>query len=207
MILFLKHIAIEGPETLGRFLEGKGFDIKILELQDGDSLPQNLDDVEAVVSLGGPMNVYEEDKHPFLKQENVFLKKVLEKEIPFIGLCLGSQLLAKACGAKVRESPKKEIGFFSVQLTPEGKKDPLFAGLSENLDVYQWHEDMWELPSEATLLASSGACPHQAFRVGANAYGLQFHVEITDVSIKEWAQAYFPPDDSSCEKQKSNQSK
>jgi GMP synthase-like glutamine amidotransferase len=202
MILFIKHIGIEGPETLGTFFEEQGFRTKTVELQDGDSLPGNTDGLDAVISLGGPMNVYEEKKYPFLRDENIFLKEVIAEKVPFIGICLGSQLLAKAGDAKVKKSPEKEIGFFSVQLTENGKTDPLLEGVKEEIDVFQWHEDMSELPLEATLLASSGNCPHQAFRIGPVAYGLQFHVEITQSAIGEWSDAYWDMKDSLRVKQK-----
>ncbi len=196
MILFLKHIDIEGPETFSQFFEGNGFGVEIIELQDGDSLPKNFNGIEAVISLGGPMNVYEEDKYSFLAPENEFLKQIIAQEIPFIGICLGSQLLAKACEARIGSSPEKEIGFYPVQLTSEGKQDPLFEGIAESVDMFHWHEDMFELPPGATLLASSQGCPHQAFKIGPNAYGLQFHMEVTESTIQKWADAYFSPDDS-----------
>ncbi|MBP9853860.1 MAG: type 1 glutamine amidotransferase [Candidatus Omnitrophica bacterium] len=201
MILFIKHIDIEGPETIGRFFQDKGYDISIVNLQDGDELPSNLNDIQAVVCLGGPMNVYEEDLYPFLKKENIFIQKVLQNEIPYLGICLGAQLLAKASGSRVTKSPQREVGFFPVKLTEQGVSDPLFSNLNSSLDVYQWHEDMAELSDERRLLAASTGCPTQAFKVGSNAYGLQFHIEITDKSIKEWSDSYFN-DPKVCEREK-----
>ncbi len=139
--------------------------------------------------MGGAMNVYEEDNYPFLKAENIFIKKVLEKEIPYIGICLGSQLLAKACGAAVMKAPVKEIGWFDVALTLEAAHDPLFQGLAGPLEVFQWHEDTFTIPDGGVLLATSAACKNQAFRYGKNAYGLQFHVEITPDMIWSWVKA------------------
>ncbi len=195
MILIIKHIEIEGPETIGQFFADEGFEIKVLDLHKGDSLPKAFDHVDALISLGGPMNVYEEKKYPFLKEETAFIQQVLERGIPFLGICLGSQLLAKAAKATVGSSPEKEIGFAPVQLTAAGKKDPLFEGVKGQFDVFQWHEDMFEVPASGTLLASSTVCPHQAFRVGPCAYGVQFHIEITDKSIREWSDAYFKAGD------------
>lgn len=195
MILFIKHIEIEGPETLAPFFKNKGFSLKTIDLSQGDCLSQDFSQFEAVICLGGPMNVYEEEKFPFLRKENDFIKRILEADIPFLGICLGSQLLAKACNAKITKSPNKEIGFSKITLTQEGKRDPLFKGLGSEIEVFQWHEDTFAIPQEAQLLATSEECPHQVFRVGRCAYGLQFHIEITDKSIHDWTQAYFKKDD------------
>ena len=190
MILILKHIDIEGPGTFGNFLIKRDESFRIIELGAGEKLPSDLKPIKAVVVLGGPMNVDEEDKYPFLKSENEFIKNALKKNIPYLGICLGSQLLAKAAGAKVVKSPVKEIGWYKVQLTDKGKKDPFLKGFKESEMIFHWHEDMFQIPKGAELLATGTGCPHQAVRVGKNAYGIQFHVEITDVSIKEWCEEY-----------------
>jgi len=194
MFLIIKHINIEGPGTLGDFLKVQGEPFRIVELGAGGNLPADPSAYKAVIVLGGPMNVDEEDKYPFLKPENEFIQKVLKEEIPYLGICLGSQLLAKAAGARVVRSPVKEIGWYQVQLTTEGKKDPLFNGFKENEPVYQWHGDMFQIPANGRLLAKAQGCPHQALKVGTNAYGLQFHVEVTDRSIKEWCDEYISAD-------------
>ncbi|MDP8266860.1 MAG: type 1 glutamine amidotransferase [Candidatus Aceula meridiana] len=195
MIVFLKQIAIEGPGTMGDFFKNAGFKTRIIDLEAGESLPASLEDIESVVVLGGPMNVYEEQKHPFLADENLFIQKVIEAEIPFMGICLGSQLLAKACDAKVTKAPEKEVGFYDVALTEEGTCDPLFKGLEPNLKVFQWHEDAFNIPKQARHLAQSERCHHQAFRVGKNAYGLQFHVEVKRDIIESWIKEYWKIED------------
>jgi len=194
MILFIKNIDIEGPDTLGPYFEQQGYRTHVIDLSAGGVLPSTLEGVEAVIVLGGPMNVYEEDRFPYLREEDRFIRKVLQEDIPYLGICLGSQLLAKAAGARVGKSPSREIGFDAVRLTDAGRADPLFAGLPEQFDVFQWHEDMFDVPDRGILLSSSSLCPHQAVRVGENAYGLQFHVEITDKSIREWSDRYFQHD-------------
>jgi GMP synthase-like glutamine amidotransferase len=194
MILIIKHIDIEGPGTLGDFLLKKGEPFRVVELNAGEKFSKDLKGIKAVVVLGGPMNVYEEDKYPFLKEENVFIQRILKAEIPYFGICLGSQLLAKAAGARVVRSPVKEIGWYKIALTPDGKNDPFFQGFQEDEDIYHWHGDMFEIPQDGALLASGTGCPHQAFRVGKNAYGIQFHVEVTDRSIKEWCDEYSSTD-------------
>lgn len=194
MIIIIKHIDIEGPGTLGDFLDERKMAYRIIELGSGEELPSDLSTISAVVVLGGPMNVDEEGKHSFLAKENIFIQKVLEARIPYLGICLGSQLLAKAAGAKVVKSPVKEIGWYRIALTDQGKADPLFKGFCESEAVYHWHGDMFEIPSNGSLLATAPGCPHQALKVGSNAYGVQFHVEVTDKSIKEWCDEYSATD-------------
>jgi len=190
MILIIKHIDIEGPGTLGDFLKEQGEAFCIVELGAGEPVPADPSVFKAVIVLGGPMNVDEENIYPFLKPENDFIQKVLRSDIPYLGLCLGSQLLAKAAGARVVKSPVKEIGWYQIQLTDTGKKDPLFVGFNESDPIYHWHGDMFQIPVNGKLLATARGCPHQALKVGNNAYGLQFHVEVTDKSIKEWCDEY-----------------
>jgi len=189
MILIIKHINIEGPGTLGEFLRETKRKTKIVELNNNGILP-SLDECEAVISLGGPMNVYEEEKYPFLKDEHNFLCEAVEREIPILGICLGAQLLAKACQAKVNKAKHKEIGWYDVELSSDGRRDPLFAGLPEQLNVFQWHEDTFDIPAGAVRLAESSAHLNQAFRFGKNAYGLQFHIEVTPPIIESWIKAY-----------------
>ena len=189
MILIIKHIEIEGPGTLGEFLKETARKTKIVELDKGDTLP-SVDEYEAIISLGGPMNVYEEAKYPFLKEEDKLIKKALREEIPVLGICLGAQILAKACGAKVRKADKKEVGWFKVNLTDACKRDPLFENMPAEFEVFQWHEDTFAIPKGALHLAESQTCLNQAFRFGRNAYGLQFHVEVTPEMIESWIRAY-----------------
>jgi len=186
MILFIKHIDIEGPETIGEFFQRNGFASTVIDLSRGDCLPRDLNSLDAVVCLGGPMNVDEEEKYPFLKPENEFIKEIIHQEIPYLGICLGSQLLAKASGARVTKAPVEEIGWYKVQLTPQGKADPLFQGLPERFEVFQWHGDTFEIPEGGVHLAESPICTNQAFRYGSNIYGLQFHIEVTPEMILEW---------------------
>jgi len=141
------------------------------------------------------MNVYEEEKYPFLRVEDRFLKQVIQEEVPFLGVCLGSQLLAKSCGARVCKSPLKEVGWFQVGLEPTAEEDPLFEGLGPSLDVFQWHEDTFDIPAGGVLLAKGRDCPHQAFRIGRFAYGIQFHIEVTEGIIAQWCQSYFKSED------------
>jgi GMP synthase-like glutamine amidotransferase len=186
IILIVKHIAQEGPGLIGQFFRDDGWELRTIELGNGEKLPDSLHDVSAVIILGGPMNVDEEDIYPFLEEEEKLIRKALIEEIPMLGICLGAQLIAKTCSAAVTKASEKEIGWYHVTLTEEGQEDLLFRGLPKNIPVFQWHEDTFELPANGVLLAQSKKCRNQAFRIGDNVYGLQFHIEVTDDMIEEW---------------------
>ncbi|MCP4650622.1 MAG: type 1 glutamine amidotransferase [PVC group bacterium] len=190
MIAIVQHIAIEGLGELEALLKRSGYEVGIIKCFNNEIFPDDLGNIEAVITLGGPMNVYEEQRYPFLKEEQKFLKKVMRYQIPLLGICLGAQLIAKACGAQVTKASQPEIGWYPVRLTEEGKYDSFFAHIGKKIDVFQWHEDTFELPEDAVLLATSDRCINQAFRIGSNVYGLQFHFEVTDQEIKEWSGCY-----------------
>ncbi|MGR3220260.1 MAG: type 1 glutamine amidotransferase [Candidatus Anammoxibacter sp.] len=189
-ILFIKHIDIEGPGTLGEFLDEKGVPYEIVDVSNGNALPSSTSQYRAIVILGGPMNVYEEDKYPFLKAEDLLIKAAIIDETPMLGLCLGAQLIAKAAGAKVGTAIEKEIGWFKVKLTDNGINDPLFEGLSNEINVFQWHGDAFDIPANGIHLGSSKSCANQAFKYNSNVYGLQFHLEVTIDMVREWLDAY-----------------
>jgi GMP synthase-like glutamine amidotransferase len=184
-ILIVTHDSQEGPGTLETFLESAGIDIQMIRLHEGDSLPGDPRSADAVVSMGGPMSVHDEEHYPFLRSEKYFLMQAIEANVPVLGICLGAQLIANACHAAVLKAQENELGWYKVSITDEGKRDILFQGLSDMLFVFQWHEDVFEIPEGATLLATSPVCPNQAFRY-RNAYGLQFHVEVTKDMLSQW---------------------
>ncbi|HEY3277315.1 MAG TPA: type 1 glutamine amidotransferase [Syntrophorhabdaceae bacterium] len=185
-ILITKHIEKEGGGLIEDFFREDGWDVAVVELGKGEELPDSIDEYGAVFVMGGPMNVYETSPYPFLEKEERVIRKCLIAEIPLLGICLGAQLLAKTCGARVRKANHKEIGWYRLSLTEEGTEDELFKGLSRTLNVFQWHEDTFEIPHGGTLLVHGRICRNQAFRVGRNAYGLQFHLEVTAAMIEEW---------------------
>jgi GMP synthase (glutamine-hydrolysing) len=184
--LVLKHVPEEGPGTLGVFLRSRGVGIVTLDLFGGDPVP-SLKGASAVVSMGGPMSANDEQTCPYLADEMELLRQAVREGVPVLGICLGAQLLAKAHGAKVTLAPVKEIGWSDVRLTPAGREDPLFQGMTETFDVFQWHGETFDIPDGGRLLAMSQVCPNQAFRVGASGYGLQFHVEMTAEMLREWS--------------------
>jgi len=189
MIFIIKHVEVEGPGHIADFFANTAWQTKLVDVNSGGVLPKEIEDIEAVILLGGPMNVYEEDKHPFLGAENEFIKKVLILRIPLLGICLGAQIIAKVANAQVTKALRPEIGWDRVFLTDAGMQDPLFCGLGPNLEIFQWHQDAFKIPREAELLAQSSVCA-QAFRLGENAYGLQFHFEVTPRMVESWLDYY-----------------
>jgi len=187
-LLIVKHVEVEGPGLIEQCLTEGNIPYQILTLETGVHFPR-LDDLSRIVLLGGPMNVYEEDSYPFLREEDLFIKEAIQRGKFVLGICLGAQLIAKALGAKVFRAPSKEIGWYDVRLTEEGSRDPLFQGLPQSFPVFQWHEDAFSIPKAGKLLLTSGLL-NQAFRYGENAYGLQFHLEVTEDMIGEWMEAY-----------------
>ena len=188
-VLIIKHVEIEGPGLIEYHLNRKKIPYKILNLKPGVHFPK-LDGFTHIIFLGGPMNVYEEDCYPFLRDEDLFIKEAIQRGKGILGICLGAQLIAKALGAKVFKAPAKEIGWYDVSLTKMGSRDPLFSILPETFPAFQWHGDTFEIPKSAKLIATSDFVLHQAFRYGQKVYGLQFHLEVTEEMIKEWMDTY-----------------
>jgi GMP synthase (glutamine-hydrolysing) len=142
--------------------------------------------VSGLVVMGGPMNVDQTKRFPRLAEEVSWIQNAIEAEVPVLGVCLGSQLIAKALGSKVFAGQTKEIGWYSTDVTKDGRTDRMFQHCPPQSTVFQWHGDTFDLPSGATLLASSERYPHQAFRFGKSVYALQFHMEVTTEMICEW---------------------
>jgi GMP synthase (glutamine-hydrolysing) len=140
---------------------------------------------EAVVVLGGPMHVDQEDRHSWLRQEDALLRRWLAEDVPLLGVCLGGQLLAKALDSPVRRMPTPEIGWSEVELTPEASGDPVFAELPERFEACQWHSYSFELPLGAVPLATNARCL-QAYRARDSAWGLQFHAEVRRETLARW---------------------
>ncbi len=146
----------------------------------------SLDGYDGLIVLGGPMNVDEVGDYPNLETEVHLIRQAIDKEMPTLGVCLGSQLLAKALGAKVTKNPEKEIGWYDVSPTSEGEGDPLLSNFTKTEKIFQWHGDTFDLPKGAELLASSPLCKHQAFKYGDRVYGFQFHLEVDKPMIERW---------------------
>lgn len=188
-VVIIKHVENEGPGLIEYVLSETKIPYEILNLEVSSSLPP-IDHFTHLILLGGPMNVYEEERYPFLKKEDLLIKEAIQRGRIILGICLGAQLIAKALGARVYKAPVKEIGWFEVELTEDGSRSTLFSHFPKNFPVFQWHEDTFELPRGAKLLATSSLVPHQAFNYGREVYGLQFHLEVTEEMVREWLEEY-----------------
>jgi GMP synthase (glutamine-hydrolysing) len=205
IVLVLRHMAQETAGTLEHALTRAGLAIHYVDLYQEVPARLPLDEASGLVVLGGPMNVDEVDRYPFLKLDVLWIRQALEARLPLLGICLGSQLLAKALGARVYPNSVKEIGWYPLRLLPTADDDPLLSGLNCHLldllpaihndplrdrqgivPVFQWHGDTFDLPGDAVLLAEGALCRNQAFRWGPSAYGLQFHIEMTAAMIDQW---------------------
>ncbi len=193
--IIVKHIDSEGPGLIERWLKEYGIPHDVLNLW-AVPLPK-IDDLSHIVLLGGPMNVYEEEEYPFLKEEDLFIREAIRRGKRLLGICLGAQLIAKSLEAKVSKACRKEIGWYNVSLTRLGVRDPLFSGFPKTFPVFQWHEDTFETPEGADLIVTSDPVPNQGFRFGKDVYGLQFHLEVTPEMIKEWTTMPEPEGDTS----------
>ena len=173
-VLVVQHEPFEGPGTLREALEG--CELRVVRTFAGDPVPGELAE-DGLVVLGGGMGVYEADRYPHLRDEMRLLHAAVSDGRPVLGICLGSQLLAAALGARVAKAARKEIGWFEVDLLPGATGDALFAGASRSFRAFHWHGDAFTLPPGAVALAATAMTPLQAFRTGPRAWGVQFHLE------------------------------
>lgn len=187
-LLVFQHIDCEHPGSLRKFLEADGVSWDAVNLDQGEAIP-NLNSYDVLWVMGGPMDVWDVEEHPWLIPEKAAIRTwVRDLKKPFLGLCLGHQLLANALGGTCGPQRPPEIGILDIELTEEGQNDPLFAGLPVQQKCLQWHSVAVAQPPEgATVLASSKLCRVQAMRVGANAWSMQYHVELESDTVENWA--------------------
>ncbi len=183
-IHYLQHVPFEGLASIEQWVTQQGNIISATKFYNGDSLPP-VDDLDWVIVMGGPMNIYEDDKYPWLHSEKHFIETAIEKNKVVIGICLGSQIIADVLGSKVYKGQEKEIGWYPITITPEAQDYPVFAAIPQSMNVFHWHGDTFDLPSGAVRLAYSEACANQAFIYGDKVLGLQFHLESTKESVHQ----------------------
>jgi len=188
-VLYIQPMGCEGPGSVDETLSD---DVARMVVRPaiGQPIPDAPTPFAAIVILGGPMAVYESHKHPWIEDAVELGRRALESDIPVLGICLGSQILASAAGAGVAPMGSHEIGWAPISLTEEGKRDPVTGGLPATIPAFHFHGDRWDLPEGALLLAGSEKCPNQVFRIAACGYGFQCHLEISSEIPRIWFAAY-----------------
>ncbi|MDG2007633.1 MAG: type 1 glutamine amidotransferase [Alphaproteobacteria bacterium] len=188
--LSLQHIAIEDPGYIKDLLLADGHNLTTIELDEGEKIPTNLDSFDVMFSMGGPMDTWMEDEHPWLIDEKKAIQKfVLEMKKPFIGFCLGCQLLGEVLGGRVVKSNPPEIGILDINLTDKAKSDPLFLNFPNTFKALQWHSyevQGLENNEDIHILGSSVPTKFQIFNYKNYAYGIQFHIEIKNDTVSNW---------------------
>ena len=186
-ILVLQHMSLEHPGIFRRFLDEDGHSWQPVMLHQGEPLPP-IDSYDALWVMGGPMDVWQTDRYPWLDAEKAFIRDAVEiRGLPFLGLCLGHQLLAEALGGSCAPATVPEIGIFDVQLTEAGAESTLFDGLDERFECLQWHAaEVARMPPGASCLATSKACAVQAMNWRTRAFSMQFHTEVEQDTVANW---------------------
>ena len=190
-IISLQHIAIEDPGTFKDFLLADGHELTTVQLDEGDQIPSNLDEFDAMLCMGGPMDTFMEGDYPWLVSEKKAIEEyVIELKKPFLGFCLGCQLLGEVLGGNVVKSTPPEIGVLDIDITNTAKNDPVFNFLPNKIKALQWHsyevkglEDV----QGVSVIGSSPSTKYQIFGYNNHAYGIQFHLEIRKSTVDDWA--------------------
>lgn len=189
-VVVLQHAECEAPGLIAQAIEESGGTLKPVHTFAGETVPEEMGDASGLVIMGGPMGVYEHERYPFIRKELLLIEDALRRGKPLLGVCLGSQLLASTLGSQVTKGKQKEIGWHRVKLASAAQDDTLWRGAEREFMACHWHGDVFDLPTGATALASSALTPCQAFRYGAAAYGILFHMEFTSDILNGMTSAF-----------------
>jgi len=181
---YFQHVPFEGLGSIGPWAKEMGYEITSTRLFAKDKFP-NLDDIDWLIIMGGPMGIYDEDKYPWLLSEKNYIEKAVVQGKIVLGICLGAQLIADVLGAKIYPNKHKEIGWFPIQKTRETAQTRLADFLPPQIDAFHWHGDTFDIPEGAIHIAKSKACENQGFIYDDHVVSLQFHLETTEQSAKE----------------------
>jgi GMP synthase-like glutamine amidotransferase len=189
-ILVLQHIALEDPGYLKDLMQADGWQLTQIELDEGETIPEDLSGYDAMLCMGGPMDTWMEDEYPWLVEEKRRIHEwVVDMRKPYLGFCLGCQLLGEVLGGKVVQSEPPEIGVLDIDMSAAAKSDPLFEEYPTTIKAVQWHSyEVQGLESnpDVTVLASSDNTRYQIFRYSDNAYAVQFHIEVRSDTVMQW---------------------
>ena len=189
-ILILQHIKIEDPGFIKDLMIKDGAELTTIELDKDEKIPTDLSKFDAMFCMGGPMDTWMEKDHPWLVEEKKKIKEfVVDLKKPYMGFCLGCQLLGEVIGGKVAKTNNPEIGMLNINFSENKKDDPLFSKFPEKITSLQWHSyevQGLENNKNVTLLASSPETKYQIFKYQSHAYGIQFHIEVKDTTVSEW---------------------
>ena len=189
-IIVLQHIKVEDPGYIKDLMLKDGVNLTTIELDEGEKIPVNLDKFDAMFCMGGPMDTWMEDKYSWLIDEKQKIKNyVINLKKPYLGFCLGCQLLGEVVGGKVIKSSKPEIGMLDINFSKQKENDLLFSSFPNKIKALQWHSyevTNLEQNKDITLLASSNSTKYQIFKYQNHAYGIQFHIEVKDTTVNDW---------------------
>ncbi len=188
-VLAISHEREAGPGVFAEAIEAAGASLDIWHRAETAQPPGDPLGYDAVITFGGAMHADQESEHPWIAEEKVLLRELLAREIPLLGVCLGSQLLAEAAGGSAVRAPEPEIGWFEVEVTDEGADDDLLGPLAPSFEAFEWHSYECRLPPEAIVLARTPVCV-QAYRVGDRAHAIQFHAEVTHADASKWTRDF-----------------
>ena len=189
-VIVLQHIKIEDPGYIKDLMLNDGVNLTTIELDEGEKIPNNLSKFDAMFCMGGPMDTYMEDQYPWLIEERKKIREfVVTLKKPYLGFCLGCQLLGEAVGGQVVRSNPSEIGMMEINFSDKKNDDSLFSSFPNKIKSLQWHSyevNNLESNKDVTILASSPITKYQIFKYQNHAYGIQFHIEIKDTTVNEW---------------------
>jgi GMP synthase (glutamine-hydrolysing) len=185
-IIVFQHVAYEPLGTLDPLIRSQKHRIRYVNFgRYPDAIP-SIEGYDALIILGGPMNIGQEKEYPHLETEKRLIKEAIDRDMAVLGICLGAQLIASAMGAKVYKAKQSEIGWYPMNATGLGSFDPVTANFDDNESIFQWHGFTFDLPSQAHLLVEGEQVNNQAFRIKDNVYGFQFHLEANQALIERW---------------------
>jgi GMP synthase (glutamine-hydrolysing) len=180
---YFQHVSYEKPAFISEWCLARNDFLSGTHFYEKEFDEPDFEQMDLLVILGGPMNIYEETNYPWLKKEKAWIEKAIKTNIPVLGICLGAQLLADRLGAKIYPGKEKEIGWFPISLM--SKIDQPFLDMPKQMTVFHWHGDTFDLPKGASHIAFSKVCKNQAFLYGKRFVGLQFHLEVGEANIRE----------------------